>query len=212
MRAERQPRGPSLAAYVRHVERAWSSIAERPLVLSPREFALLTRWHRRGIPVAAVREALAEKAPSRAARAGRGRLVSLTQVAAAVEESWTAVLEGRAGAPSAFQVRADHAPARADRWRERLAREPQGSALADVLSGLLRHAQDAQPARALDEELDRLLPAAIPDALRQELLVELDGELEPFRARLPEANLQAARRRALIERARARLGLPRLAD
>lgn len=208
----KRDRLPSVATYVRSVEQAWSLVAERPIVLSPRDFALLSSWHRRGIPLGIVNEALAENSQWRSARAGRGRLVRLAQIAAAVEESWSVVLDGRCASGSAVESQADRRACATGRWRQCLAREAQGSALGRVLSELLARAERGEAPDYLDAELDRLLPSAVPDALSQGLLQELAGELETYRTRLPPAQLASATRLALIERLRVRLRLPRLSE
>ena len=52
--------GRSTARYARAVERALSRGAGRPIVISPRDWALCERWAREGVPLAVVVTAIRE--------------------------------------------------------------------------------------------------------------------------------------------------------
>ncbi len=43
-------REPGTAGYARAIERLWSELLERPIVLSPRDWNLIGQWYDRGIP------------------------------------------------------------------------------------------------------------------------------------------------------------------
>ena len=80
--------------YARAVERMWSSLLERPAVLSPRDWALVRDWHVRGVPLQVIREAIDELAEA-CQKGRRRRPRGLAYVAAAVEEGCAAIREGR---------------------------------------------------------------------------------------------------------------------
>ena len=70
----------TVRAYARALEAALSRLNDRPVVFSERDWELATRWHRRGIPLGAVLEAL----ESRRNRPPR----NLGAISRAVEEQW----------------------------------------------------------------------------------------------------------------------------
>lgn len=79
------------ARYARALERALAAASGRAVVLSPRDFALLTDWLARGVPLALVLEQVEH-------RKAKGRDVkSLASIAGAVEQAWSAVVDGRMG-------------------------------------------------------------------------------------------------------------------
>src|SRR5262249_40660864 len=79
--------------YHRTIEEAWARLKARPGLLSPREFAVVEEWRRRGIPAALIVEVFDARGRSGAS------LRSLSYLAGAVNEAWQSVAAGRAGAP-----------------------------------------------------------------------------------------------------------------
>ena len=51
-------RQPAERSYARAVERSWSELCGRPVIFSPRDWALLDDWRQRGIPLQIVQEAI----------------------------------------------------------------------------------------------------------------------------------------------------------
>jgi len=191
--------------YVRAVEAAWSKVLGRPAVVSPREFEAIDAWRRRGVPLTVVLEVIAEAGKRRSTGAGK----ALTGLARAVEEAWSVVAAGRTSPEAAGSL-----PARSDArhaWQECLARCPEGSPLRALLVGLL--AQDAAGASgpALDAALDDALPGAVPDDTLSGARNDTEGALRAFRGRMSEDEFKSTFARALVDRLRATLGLPRLA-
>lgn len=83
------------ARYARALERALLDASGRAVVLSPRDFALLTGWLERGVPLALILEQIEH-------RKSKGKDVrSLASIAGAVEQAWSAVVDGRMGAAPA---------------------------------------------------------------------------------------------------------------
>lgn len=200
--------GISAATYARRIERRWSELLEQPLIFSPRDWSIVSAWHARGVALEIVCEAM-EAAIERARARGRPPRAGLAYLAPAVDEAWASVVSGRLGVE--HDAPAEHAPAPArDAWRRRIAAEP-ASPLAGLLSALLTRLEAGEPGARLDRELDDRLPEVGPAALIAQLEPELERELAPHRGRIPPDRLATTRARALIDRLRQRLQLPRLA-
>jgi len=197
----------SAATYARTIERLWEKLADRPVVLSPRDWSRISDWHARRIPLEIVREAMEEQA----GRQRRGPVLrTLSGVERAVEEAWAVISQGRVGSPP------DGPAAGADRavpesaWQRRLEQEEPGSRLHSLLSELLDRLARGEDRAALDEELDRALPEAAPGKLLEAIRRQIDGELEDYRSRMAPEEFSASRRHGCLERLRRRLDLPRL--
>lgn len=200
----------SVATYARRIERAWGEALGQAVVLSPRDWSLVTEWHARGVPLPIVEEAIAA-ALERAARKGRAPRSGLGQLAPAVREAWDAVLDGRVAGPEPAAGDAACGVAPGDVWRGRIAQSGTPRALARTLAELLeRLAAGADPA-AIDAELDRRLPASVAPELLERVERAIERDLAPHRGRIEAASLAATRERARTRRLREELGLPRLA-
>ena len=79
----RRVRGPE--AYARQLERALSRVRERPVVLSPRDWELLSEWYSRGIPLAIVEQAMEAASEREASKKRRPARRGLAYVAPAVD-------------------------------------------------------------------------------------------------------------------------------
>jgi hypothetical protein len=191
--------------YIRAVESAWSKVLGRPAVISPREFEAIDAWRRRGIPLAVVLEVIADSG-----RRGSGRAPkALTALARAVEESWSVVAAGRA-APD----RAGSLPPRTDvrrAWENALGRCPEGAPLRELLFRLLAQEAAGESGALLDAALDAALPDAVRGDSRARASDETTRALAEFRPRMSEGEYRTLFARALADRLRAALHLPRLA-
>jgi hypothetical protein len=191
--------------YIRAVEAAWSKVLGRPAVVSPREFAAIDGWRRRGVPLTVVLEVIGEAGKRGSGGSGK----ALTGLARAVEDAWSVVAAGRV-----TQEAAGSLPARSDArhaWQACLARCPEGVPLRTLLVALLAQEAGGVPGPALDAALDDALPGAVPAVTLKAAREETDGALRAFRGRMSDEELQATFARALVDRLRATLGLPRLA-
>lgn len=196
-------------SYARAVERRWTRLCQRAVILSERDWALIEDWQSRGIPLQIVEEAIdAAEQRRRRARAAAPPPRGLAYVAPAVEQAWRLVLEGRSRDPGSDRARPG--PASAGAWRARLEAEPRESALRRLLESLLRALEAGDPPGEIDARLERTLPAAAPPALLREVETEVALELRPYQGRMEAATLATTRRRVVLHRLRARLGLPRL--
>jgi hypothetical protein len=197
------PRDDALTAeaYARRIERRWSKLSERAVVLSPREWAQLLAWHERGVPLEIVMQALVDVV-ERAQR--RGAVPRLSRVATAVEAAWATVVDGR------IARAADPLPGGAAAWERCCRALAPGSALAELLDPLLARLGDGESAAVIEQALEDGLCEAAPSELVQAIEAEVERELASYRTRIAADELRATRRRALIDRLRKRLGLARL--
>ena len=196
------PAAPSESAYARAVESAWSRLRGRPVVLSPREFELVAGWRRDGVPLRIVLEVLDHEGRRRG-----GTAKSLRAVASAVREAASVVASGRT---TTVPPRGATAPRTGaiERWRAAL-ESAEHAPLRELLSGLLHDAAQGAPAATLDETLDRDLPLRAPETHVHAASEEARRGLEPFRTRMDTAEHERALRRAVVDRLRDALGLPR---
>jgi hypothetical protein len=196
---------PDDRRYIRAVEAAWSSLLGRPSVVSPREFETIDRWRRRGIPLSVVLEVIAAAGRRRSGKAPR----ALTALADAVEESWAVVAAGRTATAAA-----EPSPTRTDATRvfaAALARAPEGAPLHALLAELVADARAGAEPSVLDARLDRSLPGAVPGDVLERAAAETRRELAGFRDRMSEAEFGTMLVRAVCDRLRQSLDLPRLA-
>jgi hypothetical protein len=197
-------RGGDERRYLRTVEAAWSKLVGRPVVVSPREFETIDAWRRRGIPVAVVLEVMAVASRRRSGSAPQ----ALTALSRAVEEAWSAVAAGRA-APAVTAALPERAEARRA-WEDALARSTASDPLYAVLSRLLEEERSGALATTLDAALDQALSSAVPDSMRVDAEETVARSLESFRRRMSPDDFRRTFDRALTDRLRTVLGLPRM--
>ena len=197
---------PTPGAYARAIERALARVRERPGLLSPRDWEIANDWHRRGVPLALVLEAI-EGAAARRARTGT-LPAGLRYVVPAVEEAWSVVQAGRRGPAGPVPLGAGEPDVRAQ-WAasQRSLPPPLARAVEDALAAL---AGGADP-RQVDDGLDVAIAACAPADLRARVEWETERRMERYRARMPDASFRATVRRAVLDGLRARLVLPRSA-
>lgn len=182
-------------------------IVGRPRVLSPREWTLVSAWHDRGVPLAAVIEALEEIG----ARAGGGaaKLRSLAYAVPAVEEAWLAIREGRSARGEGAAPRVDRRSA-ASGWAEGREGAPVGSPLRSLVDALLDRLEAGESPHEIDAALDAEIEAAAPAEARAEAEDASRAALAPYRGRMAPAEFERTLARARVDRLRKRLGFPRL--
>ncbi len=200
-------RAMGAGAYARAIERRWSELVDRPVVLSPKDWVLICNWHARGVPLQIVDEALQAAAER---RKGGGGVRRLSYVAPAVEEGWRVVVEGRLSGGSG-EARSDPATPAIESWRERMLAEPDDSPLHALLAKLVREYESGVPAERIERSLEReLVRCVAPDRLSR-CEKRVDAELAPFRERMDSQTRAATREHALISRLRRELSLARIA-
>jgi hypothetical protein len=191
--------------YVRAIERAWLDLLGRPAVVSPREFATIDGWRRRGIPLSVVLEVFGAFGKRHSGRSPK----SLTSLARAVDEAWSVVAAGRAAprVPDARALRSEALRA----WETALGRSLEGDPLHDLLTRTLAEAARDASGSDLDAMLDSSLPHAVPDAMLASASERTERDLAGFRGRMSEREFRNTFARALADRLRETLALPRLA-
>ncbi len=194
----------AVGTYARAVERCWSQLVGAPGVLSPREWRLVLEWHERGVPLQIIREAIEAAAERRTSKPPRG----LAYIAAAVDEAWNVVQDGRLvedGMGPAPE------PARAEaRWLARAEAEAPGSELGRLLRSLLDRLRRNAPRDVIDGELNSRLADTLPAERVEAASRQVEQELARFLRRMPAPAFAATSRRALVDRLRQELDLPPL--
>ena len=193
----------SLGSYARAVERGWSTLLGRAVILSPRDWRLVRDWYSRRVPLQIVTEAIEAAGERPRATPPRG----LAYVAPAVEEAWDVVREGRLSQDDATQ--APSSSLTRERWLRRADTEPAESELGRLLRSLLERWERGETADALDRELDHRLADVVPRARVAAARRDVDRELDGFRRRMAAPAFAETSRRALLDRLRRELGLPR---
>lgn len=193
----------TVTAYVRALEGALSRSADRPVVISSRDWHLATDWHDRGIPLGLVLDVLEECS---------GKTVrSLAYLAPRVEEAWSVVLSGRTMPRAADPegVGGDP-PSPVEQWRKALSDERTENPLRESILDLIDRLERGAP----PDEIERLLEDRLLDTIPKQLLEEMEREsrehLEPYRARMSPEIFEITVQRSVLGRVRERLRLPRL--
>jgi len=198
---------PSLVRYARSIERHWSDLVDRPVILSPRDWSRISRWYSWGVPLDLIDETLRRAAgPKRGGRELRG----LADLAPAIEEAWGVILQGRLSRHPAGVGPIPDNPRAA--WSRCILDQTPDSPLARTLTELLARQDRGEAPDQLDGELDRRLPEIVPAELVDRVLAALERELSEYRSRMSTDRFQATRRRACEKRLRHALKLPRLAS
>jgi hypothetical protein len=198
--------------YARSIERRWSDFCERPVILSQRDWALIEDWHSRGIPLQIVEEAIDHAAELRAR--GKGAKAAprgLSYIAGSVEDSWTAVLEGRTAEGGRVSAAAPAGEGAIAEWRRALSAQDEGSTLHLLLAGLIAGFDRGEPAEEIEARLNARLAAAAPRELLDEVAEEIAAELRQYRGRMAPGAYESTLERATVLRLRRRLRLARLA-
>jgi len=195
--------------YFEAIEEIFIRLRGAPLLLSPADWRVASRWRGEGVPLDLVRRTLEEVFARRRERGARGRIQSLRYCAPAVDTAWAEVREltapgARAAAPpldlaARLAALAAALPAdldERDRWAARIA----------ALAG------DPEAVEAVLVDLDReLLDSAasrLGEGDRERLAARAAVSLAAVAGRLPEAEVEVATRRLERRLLRRELRLP----
>jgi len=215
--------GDGDSAYFRAIEDAFVRLRGAPLLLSPADFQVASRWRREGVPLQLVMVTLEEVFAHRRERGTKGRINSLRYCAPAVEQAWA-------------EVRALQGPARRrvdqDAGAEELDVPARVAALAAALRANLPAAlptddprRESLPARVeavgtlpaeeadqrlweLDDELLAAAEEGLEEGERATLAAEVEGIVAGLRERFPAEELQRLRAQLRRQRLRRLRGLP----
>jgi hypothetical protein len=196
---------PSLVRYARRIERRWSDLVDRPVILSRHDWSRISRWYSWGVPLDLIDETLRSATGPEGGRGVRG----LAQLGPAIEESWAVIVQGRI-VQHPFELGSNPEDPRAA-WSRCILEQPPDSPLARTLAKLLARLDRGDDPDVLDQELDHQLTEIVPAERVQLVLAELERELSEYRSRMSTDRLQATRTRACQKRLRHALNLPRLA-
>ena len=225
---------PGEERYFQEIESCFARLRGSPLLLSPQDWALVSRWHRMRIPLRIVFEALESVFASRRAEAeGRRPVHSLAYCRHAVEGAFEAWKESQLGGRSA-PAKSPHQPdpaqaaayvsARANDLR--LLAEggaaPRATALGRAIAaldslGARLLAEEAPTLAAAEEELEGIendlldgLWTAMEPAGRTCLEAAIRRDMEPLQARLTARALETTLLGHRRSRTQASEGVPRL--
>ena len=196
-------------AYFQAIEEIFVRLRGAPLLLSPADWQVARRWHRDGVPLDLVRQALEEVFAKRKERGAKGRISSLRYCAPAVEAAWADRREltapgERLEAP-AFDPSA--------RLQALAAALPPELAGRDSLAARIVALAGDPPAieedlATLDREMLAAAAASLEDTLRGEVEAAVEKTVAGLRGRLPADELERSRERLTWQVLRQRLALP----
>jgi hypothetical protein len=190
-------------AYFQAVEEIFVRLRGAPLLLSPQDWQVASRWHQEGVPLDLVRRVLEEVFAKRKERGTKGRINSLRYCAPAVEAAWADLRE-----LTAPGERAEAQPLDIPARLRNLAAAVPDAFRARVLA---LHG-DAPSVESALSALDREMLAEADSSLAPELRGEVDAAVEKtlaaLQGRLPADELERSRERLTHQVLRQRLALP----
>ena len=208
--AEGSVDGLSDHQYFRALEDFLIDLRGAPLLMSPADYRIAQRWHRRGIPLDHVRHVMADVFGKLRERGGKEPMNSLRYCAKAVEASWKQVEELRA--PGEVEA-GDEGIDVAARLAALAAALPAGlpgragyAARIVAISGDVEHVEAALS--ALDRELLAGLDGALDDAGRAALEARDEETVGSLFGRLFAGDVDRARDRLRRQLLRRDFGLP----
>jgi hypothetical protein len=232
------PRDAADTDYFEQIESCFARLRGTPLLLSPKDWALVARWHKEGVPLRVVLEALESVFLTRRRSAGEGTpraILSLGYCRHAVQEAFDVWREARLGAPSGGDAAAGSGSesGKGDAadclrgWIDELqlaGRNPElpGLPMEEATENLRRlaamlEAPDAPSLAQVEEQLeqteDRMLDQllqTLPPEVMQEIEASARQDLHALRPRLTRRAYESTFRVHQRGHLRARLHLPRL--
>ena len=188
-------------SYFQAIEEIFVRLRGAPLLLSPADWQVASRWHREGVPLDLVGRVLEEVFAKRKERGTKGKINSLRYCAPAVEAAWADLRE-----LTAPGERSEAAPLDIPGRLRRLA-----AAVPDAFKERVLALQgDAPSVEAALSALDRemLSVAGLAPELREEVDAAVEKTLAALKGRLPADELERSRERLTSQVLRQRLGLP----
>ncbi len=196
-------------AYFQAIEEIFVRLRGAPLLLSPADWQVASRWHRDGVPLALVQRVMEEVFARRRARGAKGRIQSLRYCKEPVEAAWAEIQE-MTGPGRRLEAEPLDLPPRLAALAAALPAGLAGRAeLAEQVRGLGGDSETVEAALAhVDRELLDRAAQNLGDEESAALEAELDATLASLASRLPADELDAARDRLRRQLLRRRLRLP----
>ena len=195
--------------YFRAIETRFIELRGAPLLLSNDEWQITRRWHRRGIPLEHVFRMLEEISAKRGERDDREGLHTLRYYAKAIEASWEAVEELRAGGQRTAAPSLDLGARLAALAEALPPGTPDRAAVAERVAGLCGDTEHVEQAlAALDRELLAAAERDLSEADRTAVEAQLDETVTGLFGSLFAGDVDRARERLRRQVLRRRLGLP----
>lgn len=189
--------------YFQAVEEIFVRLRGAPLLLSPADWQVASRWHREGVPLDLIGRVLEEVFAKRKERGTKGKINSLRYCAPAVEAAWADLRELTAPGE---RIAADPLDIAA-RLRNLSAAVP--AAFAARVAALHGDAPSVEAElSALDREMLAASAASLAPELREEVEAAVEKTLAALKGRLPADELERSRERLTAQVLRQRLGLP----
>jgi hypothetical protein len=189
--------------YFQGIEEIFVRLRGAPLLLSPADWQVASRWHREGVPLDLIGRVLEEVFAKRHERGTKGKINSLRYCAPAVEAAWADLRELTAPGERTEATPLDIAT----RLRNLAAAVPE--TFAARVAGLHGDAPSVEAALSV---LDREMLAASAESLapdqREEVEAAVEKTLAALKGRLPPDELERSRERLTNQVLRQRLGLP----
>lgn len=199
------------SGYYRAIARAFLARRGAPLLLSPRDQALIASWEARGIPLRVVLEAVGRTFDELRSRGRSGRGVPLGRCERHVDEAFAQHRDRAAGGRGPGGAAAK--PGKAGRVRREIEKALEGPAGGDPeIAALLRRALAVLEAdrpeetalERIDEDVEELLWSRATAAEKAAAEAEARRDLR----RRPRAAVEAAVRRLVVKAARAGRRVP----
>ncbi|MEA2560728.1 MAG: hypothetical protein QOH06_2232 [Acidobacteriota bacterium] len=189
--------------YFQAVEEIFVRLRGAPLLLSPADWQVASRWHREGVPLDLIGRVLEEVFAKRQERGTKGKINSLRYCAPAVEAAWSDLRE--------MTAPGERTPADpldiATRLRNLAAAVP--AAFAARVAALHGDAPSVEAAlSALDREMLAESAESLKPDLREEVETAVEKTLTALKGRLPVDEMERSRERLTWQVLRQRLGLP----
>jgi len=190
-------------AYFQAIEEIFVRLRGAPLLLSPADWQVASRWHREEVPLDLVGRVLEEVFAKRKERGTKGKINSLRYCAPAVEAAWADLRE-----LTAPGERSEAAPLDiSGRLRNLAAAVP--ARFAERVLALQGDAPSVEAAlSALDREMLAASSASLAPELREEVEAAVEKTLAALKGRLPADEVERSRERLTHQVLRQRLGLP----
>ncbi len=189
--------------YFQGIEEIFVRLRGAPLLLSPADWQVASRWHREGVPLDLIGRVLEEVFAKRQERGTKGKINSLRYCAPAVEAAWADLRE-----LTAPGERTEAAPLDiATRLSNLAAAVP--AAFSARVAGLHGDAPSVEAALStLDREMLTASAESLGPDLREEVEAAVEKTLAALKGRLPPEELERSRERLTWQVLRQRLGLP----